>query len=503
MPYTRSLKPPRKKNTVRMSKTKAAENQGEKKFTIVIAKYLRTRLTSLDPRAKITKGIEWNPFRPLMSLNKKQWAYFMFAFWGWTLDSMDFFTVSLTVTDIAKSLDELVKNITWGITLVLMLRPVGAIAIGLLSENYGRKPLYIVTCLLFVIFELTTGFAQTFRQFLALRALFGISMGGMYGLSASCLEVIPVKSRGVVSGFVHSGYCFGYLLAVLFSRALVTTTPHGWRSLFWFCSTLPVILIVFRIILPETQVYLSYRKQESMLTVKEKFILISQAFKSSWLIFVYLVLFLSVFNFTSHGSQDLYPTMLRNQLDFTVNASTVTMCISNIGGFLGCILLGHFGQVFGRRLAIIGCTLIGGALIYPWAFVTSNKGVNASVFFMQFVIMGSWGSVPAYLVELSPSRYIAFIAGSAYNIGTLASSASSTIEAQIGEKFKLKDGAGNIINGKYDYSRVMAILLGSAFAFLVVIVFLGPENHGALLVENDLEADNYSVEEIQEFSEKV
>ena len=190
------------------------------------AHYALTRFSSLKPPMNKAP----NPIKLLRLLNRRQWLFFAVAFIAWTWDAFDFFTVSLTVSDLAEQFDKSNADITWGITLVLMLRSVGAIAFGIASDRWGRKWPFVVNNILFIILELGTGFVNTYKQFLAVRALFGIAMGGLYGnAAATALEDCPEAARGLISGMLQQGYAFGYLLAVVFSRALVNTTSHGWR----------------------------------------------------------------------------------------------------------------------------------------------------------------------------------------------------------------------------------------------------------------------------------
>ncbi|KAK9329452.1 major facilitator superfamily domain-containing protein [Lipomyces starkeyi] len=440
-----------------------------------LSHHIVTRLSSLKPPSNVRFE---NPFRVLGQLNKKQWLFFLVAFAGWTWDAFDFFTVSLTASDIAESLDRTLTDITWGITIVLMLRSVGAIVFGLLSDKYGRKWPFIWNCVLFVIFEMGSGFVRTYKQFLAVRALFGIAMGGIYGnCAATALEDCPLAARGIISGMLQEGYALGYLLAVIFNRALTTTTSHGWRSLFWFGAGPPVLIIVFRMCLPETETYMAQKNMERV-SHKASFIRMAKAsFKSHWHIMIYLVVIMAGFSFMAHGSQDLYPTMLEVQLEFGANRRTVTMCVASLGGIAGGMLFGHMSDFIGRRLTIIVACTLGGALIYPWAFVR-NGGIMAAVFFLQFMVQGAWGVIPIYLSELSPPALRAFIVGLAYQLGNLASSASSTIEATIGMRFPLETLADATIE-RYDYAKVMASFMGCVFGFVLIVSFLGPENRSA------------------------
>lgn len=194
-----------------------------------VGEFLATRLSTLKPPMNYAP----NPFKLLAMLNSQQWAFFLVGFIAWTWDAFDYFTVSLTVTNLAQQFNVSTTDITWGMTLVLMLRSVGAITFGIAADRYGRKWPFVVNNLLFIVLELGTGFCQTYPQFLACRAIFGIAMGGLYGnAAATALEDCPPLARGIVSGMLQQGYAFGYLLAAAFSRSLVGTTSYGWRPLF-------------------------------------------------------------------------------------------------------------------------------------------------------------------------------------------------------------------------------------------------------------------------------
>ncbi|KAL6808922.1 major facilitator superfamily domain-containing protein [Trichoderma sp. SZMC 28013] len=441
-------------------------------------RYLATRFSSLKPPMLNLP----NPWKLLRMLNRQQWAFFAIAFWAWTWDAFDFFTVSLTVADLAKQFDKQTTDITWGITLVLMFRSVGAILFGVAADRYGRKWPFIVNNLLFIALELGTGFCNTYKQFLACRALFGVAMGGLYGnAAATALEDCPAEARGIISGMLQQGYAFGYLLAAAFARGLVNTTSHGWRPLFWFGAGPPVLFIVFRLMMPETQ---TYRERERMRieagqnrssdeSVGKVFIKEGKvAVKRHWILLTYLVLLMAGFNFMSHGSQDLYPTMLTNQLGFSADKVTVTQVVANLGAMTGGTIVGFVSQSVGRRFSIIICCIVGGALLYPYTFV-QDTSIMAAAFFQQFCVQGAWGVIPIHLMELSPGAFRTFVVGTAYQLGNLVSSASSTIEARIGERFPLPPTASG--TKRYDYGKVICIFMGCVYAYVLVLTFLGPE----------------------------
>ncbi|KAJ4380420.1 Carboxylic acid transporter, partial [Neurospora sp. IMI 360204] len=425
-----------------------------------IGQYIKTRFTTLKPAMRPAP----NPIRILRMITGRQWAFFGVAFFAWTWDAFDFFTVSLTVEELAEAFGKTNTDITWGITLVLMLRSIGAISFGIAADRYGRKWPFVLNNLLFIVLELGTGFSQTYSQFLACRALFGIAMGGLYGnAAATALEDLPPAARGLMSGLLQQGYAFGYLLAAAFTRGLVNTTSHGWRPLFWFGACPPVLIIGLRLLLPETEIYeqhASVRRTARANGGADKGGGVSATFlkegkvalKKHWLILIYLVLLMAGFNFMSHGSQDLYPTMLKSQYSFSANAVTVTQVVANLGAMSGGILVGYVSQIFGRRISIIVMCVIGGALLYPYTFISSKKLI-ASAFFEQFAVQGAWGVIPIHLMELSPGAFRTFVVGTSYQLGNLVSSASSTIESTTGERFPLAKNGGKV--ERYEYGKVI------------------------------------------------
>lgn len=460
---------------------------GAPQFTATAIKtYFSTRLLTLKPPSFALKKHLLNPVPPLKLISRKQWMFILVAFAGWTWDAFDFFTVSVTATEIAHTLQRPVHDITWGITLVLMLRSVGAVAFGLAGDKWGRKWPFIVNCLLFTVLELGTGFVATYDQFLAVRALFGIAMGGIYGnAAATALDDCPPEARGIVSGFLQQGYAFGYLVCVVFNRAITYNTKHGWRALFWVGAAPPLLIILARLMLPETDSFLAQQRanegaddnaDDASPPPPKSFARHGwEACKVYWLMFIYLVVFMAGMNFMSHGSQDLFPTFLKTQLGFSADRSTVTNSIANLGAIFGGVLVGHMSEFLGRRASVMACCVVGGGLIYPWAFVRGGA-INAAVFFLQMCVQGAWGVVPVYVSELSPPRFKSLIVGVAYQLGNLASAASSTIETTIGHQFPLEnDVHDGKVTERFDYGKVMAIFMGCVFAFQLVVVFLGPE----------------------------
>lgn len=248
------------------------------------------------------------------------------------------------------------------------------------------------------------------------------------------------------------------------------------------------MFIIFRFFLPETDAYqarVALRKashEGGNDDVSSTFLAEAKVgIRNHWLVLIYLVLLMAGFNFMSHGSQDLYPTLLKSQYKFSADAVTITQVVSNLGAMCGGTVIGYLSQSVGRRISIIVMSVIGGALLYPYTF-TGNERIAAAAFFEQFCIQGAWGVVPIHMMELSPGSLRTFVVGTAYQLGNLASSASSTIESQIGEQFPLplSEGGGKDEDGetRYKYGLVMCIFMGCVFAYVILLAFLGPEKKG-------------------------
>lgn len=352
------------------------------------------------------------------------------------------------------------------------------------ADRYGRKWPFIWNLVLFIILELGTGFCNTYEQFLGVRSLYGIAMGGLYGnAAATALEDCPEAARGIISGMLQQGYAFGYLLATAFARGLVDTTRHGWRPLYWFGACPPVLIIIFRLCLPENDAFIERQKvRQAGSNVGKTFVAEGKvALRKHWLLLIYMVLLMAGFNFMSHGSQDLYPTMLQNQYKFSSDKVTVTQVVANLGAMTGGTIVGYLSQSLGRRFSIIVMSIIGGALLYPYTFIDNAK-IIAPAYFEQFCVQGAWGVIPIHLMELSPGSFRTFVVGTSYQLGNLVSSASSTIEATIGERFPLPDLVSKGKHTKrYEYGKVICIFMGCVYAYVIILTLVGPENRAAKL----------------------
>ncbi|KAF5348521.1 hypothetical protein D9756_009685 [Leucocoprinus leucothites] len=454
--------------------------------------------------------------RPLLTvlagLSWIQWAQFFSGWLAWTCDAIDFFSVSLSVSRLVEQFPgKTVHDITTAITLTLLLRSAGAVIFGIISDRYGRKWPLVINLVIVAVLELGAGFVNTFNEFLAVRALFGIGMGGIWGLAAStALENLPVEARGLASGILQQGYAVGYLLAACINLRLVPHTSTTWRSLFWTASGISLFAAGVRAVLPESAVFIRAKEQEKERIAnggevfgawaKTKIFMheTKEMLKRHWLLCIYAVLLMTGFNFLSHGSQDLYPTYLQTSKNFSPDDATVATIIGNCldgsgpvmslflgssldstsGAIAGGTIAGWVSQYIGRRLTIVIFVCLIGAFIPLWILPSTFGALSAGAFCIQFGVQGAWGVIPIQLAEMSPPAFRATFPGVAYQLGNMVSSASAQIEATGGEHLRTTITVDGQARDVPDYATVQGILIGVVAAFVLIVTILGPENHG-------------------------
>ncbi|GBB95248.1 hypothetical protein RclHR1_00250046 [Rhizophagus clarus] len=421
--------------------------------------------------SKVEKPI--NPWKILRSLNKAQAITFAAAFLGWTLDSFDFFTVSFALPYIAKEFKMLPSKVSASITVTLMFRPVGALIFGLLGDRFGRRYPLMADILLFSAMELASGFAPNFQSFIVIRAIFGFAMGGEWGLgSALTMEILPPETRGLVSGILQQGYAAGYIVAAIFYY--IVTVNLGWRAMFWIGSFPALLILVLRFYVPESQLW--ERSQENHKSIGYSWINeIKLIFKHHWLKIIHTILLMACLNFTSHGTQDLYPTYLKTQLLFSPEKITIITIIANIGAIVGGAVCGYVSQYLGRRRTIIVAMVFLGASLPLFVLPHNHVLLGIGAFLVYFFVQGAYGVAPAHLNELSPPNFRGTFPGFTYQLGVLIASSSAQIEAVLGEKFPK--------NGLPDYGLTQAILTACAAFCLIILAFLGKEAKNANFVE--------------------
>jgi SHS family lactate transporter-like MFS transporter len=381
------------------------------------------------------------------------------GFSGWLLDAFDFFLVTFCLTAIARDFHKSDAQIALVITMTLAFRPVGGFVFGMLADRYGRRRPLMINIGFFAVAEVLTGLAPNYTVLLIVRALFGVVMGGQWGVGASLvMEKAPAGRRGMLSGLLQEGYAAGNVLAALSFFFLYGRL--GWRPLF-FLGSLPAILLVLLI---------RFRVKESEVWERSKSQSWSEQFReivSHWKLFLYLLAFMTMMLFASHGTQDMYPTFLQRQWHFSPMRRSAITAFSGVGAIIGGIVVGHLSDSWGRRRAIITAFILGIVVIPVWAFAPNQILLVLGAFLMQFMVQGAWGVIPAHLAELSPNAVRAFLPGFAYQSAGVLASSVVYIEATYAQKTS--------------YATAMALTAVSVFVLASIMAGLGGERRGHTL----------------------
>jgi SHS family lactate transporter-like MFS transporter len=382
------------------------------------------------------------------------------GFLGWTLDAFDFFILTLILDDVGAAFGRTRPQIAVAITLTLAMRPVGAVVFGLMADRFGRRVPLMLNVIFYAVISVLCGLAPTYATFVGLRMLFGIGMGGEWGVGASlALESASPRIRGLLSGLLQEGYALGNLLAALAYRVLYpyfnTLYPgNGWRVMF-FLGGVPALLSLFiRARVQESEAWREHRTEWAAYR---------QSIFRNWPRFVYLVLLMTTMNFMSHGTQDMYPTLLATTGYSKTRIADVTM-LSMIGAVLGGLVFGHYSDRSSRRRAIMVSSACALAVVPFWVAGWNPLLTLLGVFLMQFFVQGAWGVIPAHINELSPGNLRGFFPGFAYQLGVLGASSIPYVESALGEVFT--------------YQQSMGTLASVVICAALLVTFLGPEAHG-------------------------
>jgi SHS family lactate transporter-like MFS transporter len=376
------------------------------------------------------------------------------GFLGWTLDAFDFFILTYVLNDVARDFHRTRPDIALTLTASLAMRPLGAFIFGLLADRFGRRLPLMLDVIFYSIVEVLSGLAPGYRSFMLLRLLYGIGMGGEWGVGASlALESVPSRWRGILSGLLQEGYALGNLLAAV---AYFTVFPHlGWRPMF-FIGGLPALLSLFiRAKVKESAAWHASRTDWGTYWT---------VVRSNWKRFLYLVLLMTMMNFMSHGTQDLYPTFLSKTRGFDPHLTAIISIIAMFGAICGGLAFGFYSDHKGRRRAMITAALLGVAAIPLWILSPTVALLIAGGFVMQFMVQGAWGVIPAHINELSPGQLRGFFPGFAYQIGVLCASSITYVESTLGEHFS--------------YTQSMGMLAAAVLTIGALVIYLGPEAKG-------------------------
>jgi MFS transporter, SHS family, lactate transporter len=347
------------------------------------------------------------------------------CYFGWTLDAFDFFLLTFVITDIAKEFAVDVKSVTEAVFLTLALRPIGAFLFGRLADRFGRRPVLMLDVMLYALLAFASAFSPNLIVFLGLRAVFGVAMGGEWGVGASLtMETVPAESRGLVSGILQAGYPSGYLLSAV-AYALVFPL-YGWRGLFML-GLLPALLILYiRRNVPESPAWHAEHRSARKIT---------SVLARHWQLALYAIFLLMALNLLSHGTQDLYPTFLKVDHGFGPHLTGMVVVIANVGGICGGLFFGMFSQRFGRRRALVLAALLCLPAMPVWLDTNTAPGLAIGAFLIQFAVQGCWGVIPAHLNELSPAEARGTFPGTVYQLGNLLASRAAPLQAGLAVQF--------------------------------------------------------------------
>jgi MFS transporter, SHS family, lactate transporter len=386
---------------------------------------------------------------------RDRWNAAIAGYLGWTLDAFDFFIVVFLVDTLSRQFHVSKAAIIWSLTATLAMRPVGAVLFGILSDRFGRRKPLIVNVIFFSTIELLCGFAPNYGVFLLLRFLFGIGMGGEWGVGASlAMETAPRKWRGILSGILQSGYSMGYLLAALMTRLILPT--WGWRAMFWM-GGVPALLAL----------YISTQVKESEAWQQNRAENVGGIIRSSlanWKSLGYLVVMMTLMHCLSHGTQDLYPDFLKSVHGLRQATVSYIAIFYNVGAIIGGIGFGYYSERFGRRRTMLAALLLGLLVMPLWAFASSLVGLAIGAFLMQMGVQGAWGVIPAHLNEMAPDEARGLVPGFAYQIGILLASPTNSVE------FALRDKLG--------YSWALTAFEIATIFLLAITISLGKERRG-------------------------
>lgn len=372
------------------------------------------------------------------------------------------------------------------LTVTTLARPVGAIVFGILGDRYGRRWTLGVNMLLICVFELGSGFANSYEQFLAIRCVFGMIMGGTWPLAvATGLETIPVEARGFASGIIQQGYTIGNLIAAVLGMTVAQTSPYTWRTLYFFGAGFSLLAAMCRFALPESEQFKAADAERRARGVSGRdasrhfFKELGAMVRTNWLRCVWCVFFCAAFCFLAHGSQDMYARYLQKSKGLNPRLSNTVVIISNCGAIVGGIISGNCSQYLGRRFALSVAIIYTGCWIPLWILPDSFAGLAAGGFFLQSGVQAAWGIVPVYLSECSPPAFRSLFMGLFYQLGNMASGSAGQIEAVAAHNNPLKRNGRTVLDHQGhvlpDYAKIQGMFVGIVLAIALVCVVLGPE----------------------------
>lgn len=372
---------------------------------------------------------------PQEKLTADQRNSFIAALLGWTMDAFDYFIVVLVYADIAKTFHHSKAEVAFVTTATLIMRPVGALLFGLWADRVGRRLPLMVDVMFYSVVGFLCAFAPNFTVLVILRLLYGIGMGGEWGLGAAlAMEKVPVQRRGFFSGLLQEGYAFGYLLASVASLVVIDWIGLSWRWLFGLSIIPALISLVIRYRVEESEVWEAAQDQMKLTSTRIRDVLRSGAIIRR---FIYLALLMTAFNWMSHGTQDVYPTFLGAHANQGAGLSSTTVkwivVVYNVGAIVGGLLFGTLSQRFSRRYTVIFCAILALPIVPLFAYSRGAAMLCLGSFLMQLFVQGAWGVIPAHLTEMSPDAIRGLYPGVTYQLGNLLAAFNLPIQERLAE----------------------------------------------------------------------
>jgi SHS family lactate transporter-like MFS transporter len=391
-------------------------------------------------------------------LTSDQRNAFLASFLGWTMDAYDYFIVVLVYADIAKDFHVSLTKMAFLTTATLLMRPVGAVIFGVWADRKGRRIPLLVDVTFYSLVGFACAFAPSYGWLLGLRLLYGIGMGGEWGLGAAlAMEKIPLARRGFFSGLLQQGYAVGYLLAALTYLGITHFTTWGWRGLFAFSLLPAMISLTLRTRLKESEVW-----EKVKLTSRKP----SEIMRHPAVLrrFVYLILLMTAFNWMSHGTQDIYPTFLKEGLHFSSNTALTVAIIYNIGALIGGSIVGTASQHIGRRRAIVFAAALALPIVPLFTYSTQLGFIILGSFLIQMCVQGAWGVIPVHLSELSPDEIRGFYPGVTYQLGNLLAAFNLPIQQHLA--------------ATHSYSFALTVTVVPVLLAVIALTLMGAEAKG-------------------------
>ena len=376
------------------------------------------------------------------------------GFLGWTLDAFDFFVLTFVLVPVARDFHVSLVEMAATITASLAMRPVGAFFFGLLADRYGRRWPLMLDIVFYSVVEVLSGLAPNYQVFFVLRLLYGIGMGGEWGVGASlAMESVSPKWRGILSGLLAGRLCVWKPPG---GGGLFPGLPALGLARHVFVGGLPALLSLF--------IFAKVKETEAWHESRTDWGAYGKAIARNWKLFLYMVLLMTTMNSISHGTQDLFPTLLQKQRHFSAQTTAMITMISMVGAIAGGLLFGLYSDRRGRRRSMVTAVIFALLLIPAWVMSSTVLLIVPAAFLMQFMVQGAWGVIPVHLNELSPGELRGFFPGFAYQLGVLFASSITLFEAVLAKHLT--------------YAQSLGLLAGIVLLIGVPVIGLGPEAKG-------------------------